>query len=39
MPQVDESAPLQAFLNNQLTYSDDFKALSPKLIQQGQSLQ
>lgn len=39
MVQVDEPTRLQAFINNRPTYSDDFKALSLKLIQQGQSVE
>ena len=39
MAQVDEPARLQAFINNRPAYSDDFKALSLKLIQQGHSLE
>jgi len=39
MAQVDEPTRLQAFINNRPAYSEDFKALSLKLIQQGQSVE
>lgn len=39
MAQVDEPNRLQAFINNRPAYSDDFKALALKLIQQGQSVE
>ena len=39
MPQVDEPARLQTFMNNRSQYSDDFKALVLKLIHQGQSVE
>lgn len=39
MAQVDEPSRLQAFINDRPTYSDDFKALSLKLIQQGQPVE
>lgn len=39
MAQVDEPARLQIFINNRSHYSDDFKALTLKLIHQGQSLE
>lgn len=38
MAQVDKPLRLQAFINARTAYSDDFKALVLKLIQQGQSI-
>lgn len=39
MAQIDEPCRLQAFINNRPAYSEDFKALSLRLIEQGQSVE
>ena len=39
MAQVDEPTRLQAFINNRPHYGEDFKALTLKMIQQGQSVE
>lgn len=39
MVQIDEPSRLQAFINNRPAYSEDFKALSFRLIHQGQSIE
>lgn len=38
MAQVEEPLRLQAFMNARSAYSEDFKALVLKLIQQGQAI-
>lgn len=39
MAQIDDPSRLQAFMNNRACYSEEFKALALRLIQQGQSVQ
>lgn len=39
MAQIDEPSRLQAFINNRPAYSEDFKGLSLRLIEQGQSVE